>query len=67
MRRGFLLLVLLWAQPYKDLEGHTKTINAVAFTSDSRYLLSAGSDGTVILWHLPYGTPVGRFTGLPPA
>ncbi len=63
MRRGFLLLALLWAQPYKDLEGHTKTINAVAFTSDSRYLLSASSDGTVILWRLPYGTPVAHFTG----
>lgn len=62
-RVAFWIAVGLWAQPYKDLEGHKGAINAVAFTPDSRYLLTASSDRTVGLWHLPYGTLLARFTG----
>lgn len=51
------------AQPYKDLEGHTGAVYALAFSLDSRYLLSAGSDRTVRLWHMPHGTPLARYIG----
>jgi WD40 repeat protein len=64
MRLRILLLVgLFWAQPYKDLEGHTGPVNAIAFTPDSRYLVSAGSDRQVILWSIPYGSLIGRLSG----
>lgn len=59
----FFAVVLVWAQPYKDLEGHTGPVNAVAFTYDSRYLLSAGSDRQVVLWSIPSGQIVSRFQG----
>lgn len=51
------------AQPYKDLEGPTGAVYALAFSSDSRYLLSAGSDRTVRLWHMPHGTQLARLIG----
>ncbi|MCX7652175.1 MAG: caspase family protein [Bacteroidia bacterium] len=51
------------AQPYKDLEGHTGAVYALTFSPDSRYLLSAGSDRTVRLWHMPHGTLLARFGG----
>lgn len=53
----------LFAQPYKELEGHTGAVNAVAFSADSRYLLTASSDRTVRLWAVPLGTPLARYTG----
>jgi hypothetical protein len=43
------------AQPYKDLEGHTGPVNAMAFSPQSNYLLSVGSDRQAILWTIPYG------------
>ncbi|MCS7162624.1 MAG: caspase family protein [Bacteroidia bacterium] len=60
---AFLSLTLLSAQPYKDLEGHTGSIYALAFSADSRYLFTASSDRTVRCWHLPIGTPCGRYHG----
>lgn len=32
------------------LEGHTKVVNSVKFTSDSKFLVSASGDYTIILW-----------------
>ena len=64
MRTSPVLLVgLLLAQPYKDLEAHTGAVNAVVFSPDSRYLVSAGSDRQVILWSIPYGSIVSRLSG----
>ncbi|MCS7188781.1 MAG: caspase family protein [Bacteroidia bacterium] len=63
MRYVGIIIFLGWAQPYKELEGHTATVNAVVFSSDGRYLLSASSDRTVRLWHIPYGTQLARYTG----
>lgn len=59
------LLPLSWAvaQPYKDLEGQTGAVYALAFSADSRYLLTAGSDRMVRLWHMPHGTLLARFGG----
>ncbi|MCS7152744.1 MAG: caspase family protein [Bacteroidia bacterium] len=57
------LLSFLWAQPYKDLEVQGGAVYALVFSSDSRYLLSAGSDRMVRLWHIPHGTLLARFGG----
>ena len=57
-----LLIGLLLAQPYKDLEAHAGPVNAVAFSPDSRYLVSAGSDREIILWSIPYGSIVSRLS-----
>ncbi len=63
MKSGTILLIgLLLAQPYKDLEAHTGPVNAVVFSPDSRYLVSAGSDRQIILWSIPYGSIVGRLS-----
>ena len=65
MKKVLLLIggLAVWAQPYKDLEGHGGSVNALLFSADSRYLLTASSDRTVRLWHIPYGTLLGRYTG----
>lgn len=57
------LMLGLFAQPYKELEGHTGAVNAVVFSADSRYLLSASSDRTVRLWAVPLGNLLARYTG----
>ncbi|MCX8112345.1 MAG: caspase family protein [Bacteroidia bacterium] len=58
-----LLMQASYSQPYKDLEVQSGATYALAFTSDSRYLLSAGSDRLVRLWHMPHGTLLARFGG----
>jgi WD40 repeat protein len=35
---------------YPDLIGHTKQINSIAFSPDSKYLVSGSFDKTVKLW-----------------
>ncbi len=39
-------------QFYRNLYGHTDTINAVAFSRDGRYFATASSDSSVIIWDL---------------
>lgn len=63
MRKLVGVFCLLFAQPYKDLEGHAGAVNAAVFSDDARYLLTASSDRTVRLWHMPYGTLLARFGG----
>jgi WD40 repeat protein len=43
--------------------GHDKFIHSLAFTPDGRRLLSASADGTVKVWKLPEGRPVGQLVG----
>ncbi len=57
------LALWLSAQPSKELEGHVGAVNAVVFSPDSRYLLSASSDRTVRLWAVPLGTLLARYSG----
>jgi WD40 repeat protein len=38
------------------LHGHSKSVTAVRFISDDRWLLSGGDDGTLRLWDLARGT-----------
>jgi WD40 repeat protein len=42
------------------LEGHTDRINAMKFTSDGRYLVSAGADGALMLWDTGPGESANR-------
>ncbi|KAK2038316.1 hypothetical protein LZ31DRAFT_448200, partial [Colletotrichum somersetense] len=38
-----------------NLEGHTETVNAVAFSSNGRLIASASNEQTVRLWHVAAG------------
>ncbi|AKJ01308.1 WD40 repeat protein [Archangium gephyra] len=38
------------------LHGHSKSVTSVRFTSDGRWLLTGGDDGTLRLWDLERGT-----------
>jgi WD40 repeat protein len=45
--------------------GHSDIVTAVAFTADSRYLLTGSLDRSLLLWDLETGQPVQRFASLP--
>ena len=34
------------------LQGHSNSVNSVAFTNDYKYLISGSQDKTVIIWNL---------------
>lgn len=53
------VLSLAEARRLASLEGHLGDVKALAATPDGKLLLSAGDDGTVRLWSLPEGQPVG--------
>jgi len=46
-----------WQGPMYELTGHTDKINSLAFTPDSKGLVSAGVDGQVILWNIETREP----------
>lgn len=43
--------------------GHSQSINAVAFTPDSRYIATASDDRTVKMWHVATGLEMRTFSG----
>jgi RNA polymerase sigma factor (sigma-70 family) len=45
------------------LQGHTDSVQRVAFSPDGRRLLSCGLDGAIILWDLETGREIRRFEG----
>jgi WD40 repeat protein len=55
--------VLLWSlmdgQHLNTLVGHTRRISSLAVTPDSKVLVSADWDGTIILWDLASGKQIG--------
>ncbi len=46
-----------WQGTMYELTGHTDRINSLAFTPDSKGLVSAGVDGQVILWNIETREP----------
>jgi WD40 repeat protein len=47
---GIQLRELLTGKRLGCVEGHQGSVESLAFSPDSRYLLSAGADGTVLVW-----------------
>lgn len=48
-------------EPLAVLEGHSKQVNAIAFSPDSRRLASASHDGAIRIWDTATGRPVSAF------
>ncbi len=46
-----------------NLTGHEGWVNNLDFSADSRFLVSGGEDGTVILWSLAEGEFIGQLLG----
>src|SRR5687767_4826969 len=58
----------LYAQPDfpPDLVGqfgHFSEVSAVTISTDGQFILTGGTDGTVILWNVERGLEVRRFAG----
>lgn len=51
------------ADKVRSLTGHRAFINAIAFTHDSQFLVTAGRDKKCILWRLSTGQQVRTLTG----
>jgi WD40 repeat protein len=60
-------LALVWyalkGGPLLTLKGHTDYVNSVAFSPDSKRIVSGGGDGTVKVWDAERGTETLSFKG----
>ncbi|MEZ2278032.1 MAG: AAA-like domain-containing protein [Microcoleus sp.] len=45
------------------LEGHSNSVNSVAFSPDGKILASVSDDNTIKLWHMESQTPIATLTG----
>ena len=65
--RGRVIAVLQQAvsavKERNHLEGHSNSVNSVAFSPDGKTLASASSDNTIKLWHLESQKPIATLTG----
>jgi WD40 repeat protein len=52
-----------WSLELQKLEGHSGSVNAVAFSTDGRLLASASDDGTARLWNPATGEQVQKLEG----
>ncbi|MBF0429550.1 MAG: WD40 repeat domain-containing protein, partial [Magnetococcales bacterium] len=61
-------LVHLWSlpdgKPLKELEGHQKEINTVAFADNGRILLTGSNDQTVRFWQIDSGMEIARLVSM---
>jgi dipeptidyl aminopeptidase/acylaminoacyl peptidase len=64
---GMEAVVVLWdttvGRPVRTLVGHQKSITSVAFSPDSKQLVSGSADTTAILWDPNTGSPIRTFKG----
>jgi hypothetical protein len=49
--------------PLSTLTGHSTTVSRLAFSRDSKRLISAGEDNRLILWDLVASNPMAKFNG----
>ncbi|MBU4036680.1 MAG: protein kinase, partial [Proteobacteria bacterium] len=47
----------------RTFEGHSKSVNSVSLSSDSRYAFSGSSDNTLKLWEIETGKCLHTFEG----
>ncbi len=55
---GIFLVEVQTGETVRALEGHSDTVNSVAFSPDGLRALSGSKDNTLRLWNLDYGHPV---------
>ncbi|XWW94391.1 hypothetical protein V2A60_002334 [Cordyceps javanica] len=55
---------IAWGPEFQTLEGHTSSVNAVAFSQDGSLLASASFDNTVRLWNPSTGQELQKFGGI---
>lgn len=60
-------VIVIWSgddqQELKILPGHSMDIKSLAFSSDSRFLVSSSMDKTIKLWSMPDGSMLRTFSG----
>ena len=49
-------------QLIRTLQGHTRSVNAVAFSPDGKLVATASSDKTLIIWEVVTGRKLTYFT-----
>jgi WD40 repeat protein len=52
-----------WSSSLQTLEGHSRSVRTVAFSSDAKFLASASDDRIVRLWDATTGAPRGVLEG----
>ncbi len=58
--RGGLLQAVSSERPFTFLQGHIDTVTGIAFSPNSRTLVSAGDDGTIRVWDAIRGRSLGQ-------
>ncbi len=53
------------AQSFKDLRGHTQHVYSVAFSPDGEYIYSTGLDRSILVWEAESGKPLFEFSQVP--
>jgi len=56
--KGIILLWDIASGAYRECTGHTKQINALAFSPDGKYFVSASVDKTIIKWNVETGQEI---------
>jgi WD40 repeat protein len=61
------LCLIRRGSPSVTLQGHSKTISSISFSSESHFMISVGEDNKANIWELGVNQPIAGFTfDLPP-